>query len=149
MSFYEEFKDKFLEKNNNQNNGVIEDIWNIFKENCQELDIDSRKDLGTYSFIFSLMKDPNKYTFSITLYMHIIESKDPEEVDENFSFVVSFDVNSDETVEDLEDSCVEYGELEGYLNTSLNLLERWNNFQALKNNFYNYRVGGKGTKYIQ
>ena len=33
---------------------------------------------------------------------------------------------------------------------SLKSVSKWyEDFQALKNNFYNYRVGGKGTKYIQ
>lgn len=145
MSFYNEIKKKILLKNKEKTEDSIENVWSIFKESCQELNIDNRDDIDTYSFIFSLTKDNTGNELSIIFYFHIQESEDPNEIDESFTFGALFNLNKDASIDSMEESEVEYGEMQGSLNTSIKLIEECELFKVLKNNTFSYTLKGNNN----
>ena len=145
MSFYDDLEKKFDTKYKRLSNVSIENIWNIFKECCYELDVDSRSDLGTYSFIFDFSRY-RRNTFSITFNFHIVESENPNERDENFTFIVEFFLENESIIEDLEEDEIEGSKILGSLDSNIKKLENWKTYTLLKNNSYDIKLS-KSARY--
>jgi hypothetical protein len=133
-----EFKELFESNESNLSKPTVADIWANFKHCCKMLKVDNRVDIGMVSFIAEICLYDENPTLGFTFYFHMIKSPEGNDIDNNDSYVCTFDLKGISEISNLDSEHIEFGDIDGSLEDNFKEIENWSVYKIFKDKQLSY-----------